>query len=164
MHVTWWMPSSCMVGAPVRGVGPNLSGWCHHYHLPGMICLVAKPITAAMRTSTNHQLSDLELAAWRGFLRVHSALVRELDRELESQHGLPLTQFEVLVHLNNAPDHRLRMSELASTVLLSQSGVTRLVDRLERDGLVVREPCPNDRRGLRGSITDGGMLRLAATR
>jgi len=117
-----------------------------------------------MPTSTNNQLSDLELAAWRGFLRVHSALVRELDRELESQHGLPLTQFEVLVHLNNAPDHRLRMSELASTVLLSQSGVTRLVDRLERDGLVVREPCPNDRRGLHARITDEGRRRLAEAR
>jgi DNA-binding MarR family transcriptional regulator len=117
-----------------------------------------------MQTSAVTQLSDLELAAWRGFLRVHSALVRELDRELEMAHGLPLTQYEVLIHLNNAPDKRLRMSELASSVLLSQSGVTRLVDRLERDGLVVREPCPSDRRGLHARLTEEGRHRLAEAR
>jgi DNA-binding MarR family transcriptional regulator len=110
------------------------------------------------------QLSEVELNAWRGFLRVHSALVRELDRELEMTHGLPLTQFEVLIYLNNAPDKRLRMSELASSVLLSQSGVTRLVDRLEREGLVVREPCPSDRRGLHARLTEEGSRRLAAAR
>jgi DNA-binding MarR family transcriptional regulator len=117
-----------------------------------------------MQTSAVTQLSDLELAAWRGFLRLHSALVRELDRELEVAHGLPLTQYEVLIHLNNAPDKRLRMSELASSVLLSQSGVTRLVDRLERDGLVVREPCPSDRRGLHARLTEEGSRRLAEAR
>jgi DNA-binding MarR family transcriptional regulator len=117
-----------------------------------------------MQTSAVTQLSDLELAAWRGFLRLHSALVRELDRELEVAHGLPLTQYEVLIHLNNAPGKRLRMSELASSVLLSQSGVTRLVDRLERDGLVVREPCPSDRRGLHARLTEEGSRRLAEAR
>src|SRR5262245_2640591 len=117
-----------------------------------------------MQTSAVTQLSEVELNAWRGFLRVHSALVRELDRELEMTHGLPLTQFEVLIHLNNAPDKRLRMSELASSVLLSQSGVTRLVDRLEREGLVVREPCPSDRRGLHARLTEEGSRRLAEAR
>jgi DNA-binding MarR family transcriptional regulator len=117
-----------------------------------------------MQTSSVKQLSELELAAWRGFLRIHSALAHELDRELEAAHGLPLTQYEVLLHLNNAPNRRLRMSELASTVLLSQSGVTRLVDRLERQGLVVREPCPSDRRGLHARITDEGRRRLAEAR
>jgi DNA-binding MarR family transcriptional regulator len=117
-----------------------------------------------VQTSAVTQLSELELAAWRGFLRVHSTLVRELDRELETAHGLPLTQFEVLIYLNNAPDRRMRMSELASTVLLSQSGVTRLVDRLERDGLVVRESCPSDRRGLYARLTDEGSRRLADAR
>jgi DNA-binding MarR family transcriptional regulator len=108
----------------------------------------------------NAYLTDVELAVWRGFFRVHSRLVRELDRELETKHGLPLTQFEVLTHLAKTPDGRMRMSELASTVLLSQSGVTRLVDRLERDGLVAREPCPDDRRGLHARITDEGRRRL----
>jgi DNA-binding MarR family transcriptional regulator len=108
----------------------------------------------------NAYLSDVELAVWRGFFRVHSRLVRELDRELETKHGLPLTQFEVLIHLAKTPDGRTRMSELATTALLSQSGLTRLVDRLERDGLVVREPCADDRRGLHARITDEGRRRV----
>ena len=109
-----------------------------------------------MQTSLVKQLSPLEFAAWVGFLRVHAALVRELDSELEAAHGLPLTQYEVLLYLDAAPDRRLRMTELARSVLLSQSGVTRLVDRLEARGLVVREPCPEDRRGLLARITDDG--------
>lgn len=117
-----------------------------------------------MQTSDVKQLSPLELAAWRGFLRVHAALVRELDRELELEHDLPLTHYEVLLHLDSAPDHRLRMSELASSVLLSQSGITRLVDRLEREGLVERVPCPDDRRGLWAILTDAGRSRLAEAR
>ena len=84
-----------------------------------------------MQRSSVKQLSPLELAAWGGMLRAHASLVRQLDRELEAETGLPLTQYEVLLHLAAAPDQRLRMSELARTVLLSQSGVTRLVDRLE---------------------------------
>ena len=110
------------------------------------------------------QLSPRELAAWRGFLRAHAALVRALDRELEQEHGLPLTHYEVLLHLDNAPDRRLRMSDLAETVLLSQSGVTRLVDRLERAGLVVRRPCTNDGRVLYAVLTDDGRARLAEAR
>lgn len=117
-----------------------------------------------MQRSDVKQLSPLELAAWRGFLRVHAALVRELDRELEHEHDLPLTQYEVLLYLDNAPDHRLRMSELASSVLLSQSGITRLVDRMEGEGLVERVPCPDDRRGLWAILTDAGRSRLAAAR
>jgi len=117
-----------------------------------------------MQTSPVKQLSPLELAAWRGFLRVHAALVRELDRELETEQGLPASQYEVLLYLDNAPDHRLRMSDLASQVLLSQSGVTRLVDRLERDGLVERAPCSEDRRGFWAILTENGRHRLAEAR
>ena len=117
-----------------------------------------------MQTSDVKQLSPLELAAWRGFLRVHAALVRELGRELELAHDLPVTHYEVLLYLDNAPDHRLRMSELASSVLLSQSGITRLVDRLEREGLVERVPCADDRRGLWAILTDAGRSRLAEAR
>lgn len=117
-----------------------------------------------MQTSDVKQLSSLELAAWRGFLRVHAALVRELDRELDLAHDLPLSHYEVLLYLDNAPHHRLRMSELASSVLLSQSGITRLVDRLEREGLVERVPCADDRRGLWAILTDAGRSRLAEAR
>ena len=117
-----------------------------------------------MQTSSVKQLSSLELGAWAGFLRAHAALVHELDRQLETAHGLPLTQYEVLLHLEGAPEHRLRMSELARSVLLSQSGVTRLVDRLEHQGLVVREPCAADRRVLYARITPDGCRRLAQAR
>ncbi len=117
-----------------------------------------------MQVSDVKQLSGRELAAWRGFLRVHASLVSDLDRELEEAHGLPLSHYEVLLHLANAPDERLRMSDLASSVLLSQSGVTRLVDRLERAGHVVRQPCPEDRRVLYAQLTDAGRTRLSEAR
>ena len=117
-----------------------------------------------MQVSEVKQLNERELAAWRGFLRVHASLVRDLDRELEEAHGLPLTHYEVLLYLANAPDNRLRMSDLASSVLLSQSGVTRLIDRLERAGHVVRKPCPEDRRVLWAQLTEAGRSRLGEAR
>ena len=89
---------------------------------------------------------------------MHASLVHELDRELVEAHGLPLHEFEVLLLLDGAPDGRLRMSELADRALLSQSGLTRLVDRLERAGLVERVRCAADRRGLFASLTEDGRL------
>jgi DNA-binding MarR family transcriptional regulator len=101
-------------------------------------------------------LGRRELAAWLGFLRVHSGLVRQLNAELEAAHGLSLAHYEVLFYLERAPDARLTMSELAQSVLLSQSGVTRLVDRLVRSGLVVREACAADRRVMYARLTEEG--------
>jgi DNA-binding MarR family transcriptional regulator len=101
-------------------------------------------------------LDPTELGAWRGFLRVHAQLTKALDAELIREHDLPLTSYEVLLFLNDAPEGRLRMSELADGVLLSRSGLTRLVDRLERDGLLRREPCEEDARGYFAVITDAG--------
>jgi DNA-binding MarR family transcriptional regulator len=103
-----------------------------------------------------NQLDKEELAAWRGMLRVHAALTRSLDAELTERHGLPLTSYEVLLFLADARDGRMRMSELADSVLLSRSGLTRLVDRLERDGLLEREQCEEDARGYFAAITDSG--------
>jgi DNA-binding MarR family transcriptional regulator len=113
---------------------------------------------------TSQQLSDLEAGAWIGFLRSHAAVVRELDAALTESHGLPLSSFEVLVRLSQAPDGRQRMSDLAQSVWLSRSGVTRLVDRLERDGLVERTACASDARGAFAVITDAGRARLSAAR
>jgi DNA-binding MarR family transcriptional regulator len=110
------------------------------------------------------ELTVSELGAWRGFLRAHSAIVRELDRDLQDEHGLPLTEYEVLLRLESAPGRRMRMTELASSVLLSQSGVTRLVDRMVKTGLVERERCDDDRRGLFARITPAGLRRLAQAR
>jgi len=113
---------------------------------------------------SDQRLTAAELAAWRGMLRVHSALVRQLDAELESEHRLSLRAYEVLVVLESEPDHRLRMSDLSRSVLLSPSGVSRLVDRLEADGLVHRQRCSDDGRGFFALVTDAGQRRLGEAR
>jgi DNA-binding MarR family transcriptional regulator len=114
--------------------------------------------------ATADSLTTLELAAWRGMLRVHSELVGRLDAELTAEHGLPLRSYEVLITLADAPGGRLRMGELASALLLSQSGLTRLVDRLERHGFVERERCADDARGYFALITAAGKRKLARVR
>jgi DNA-binding MarR family transcriptional regulator len=106
------------------------------------------------------RLSDREAAAWVGFLRSHAAVVRELDATLTESHGLPLSSFEVLLRLSREPDGSQRMSDLAESVWLSRSGVTRLIDRLEREGLVERRACPSDARGSLAVITEAGRGRL----
>ena len=109
-----------------------------------------------MATRTLRELEPVELAAWRGLLRAHAALVKQLDAELEVVHGLPLSSYEVLVVLESAPDRQLRMAELAEHVLLSRSGMTRLIDRLEREGLVARNTCSRDGRGCYAALTETG--------
>jgi DNA-binding MarR family transcriptional regulator len=108
--------------------------------------------------------TETELDAWRGFLRSYATLVRDLDEELTERHGLPLSSYDVLVQLDEAPDGRLRMSGLADAVLLSRSGLSRLVTRLESQGLIERAECPNDARGSFAAITDEGRARLDGAR
>ncbi|MDX6532575.1 MAG: hypothetical protein QOJ13_2933 [Gaiellales bacterium] len=110
--------------------------------------------------ATSGPLTDGEFDAWGGFLRTHAALVRELDAELTHAHGLPLSSYEVLLKLIGADQGRMRMSDLADAVWLSRSGVTRLVDRLERDSLVERRACPSDARGAYAVITEQGRARF----
>ncbi len=110
------------------------------------------------------ELSELELAAWRGFLSTHASLLKALDAQLEAAHDLPLTTYEVLVTLYHAPGRRLRMAELADRAFLSRSGVTRLVDRLERDGLLRRETCSIDARGCYAALTPDGESMLERAR
>ena len=95
---------------------------------------------------------------------MHSALVKALDAELLAEHDLPLTSYEVLINLQAAPGHRRRMAELAEGVLLSRSGMTRLVDRLERDGLLERDACTEDGRGMFAVLTDKGEELLSRAR
>ena len=109
-------------------------------------------------------LSERELRAWRGLLRAHATLVKALDGELERTHGIGLTSYEVLMFLADAPGGRMRMHDLAASVLLSRSGLTRLVDRLERDGLLERESCESDARGSFAVLTVHGRTRLAEAR
>lgn len=113
--------------------------------------------TAPAPTITRH---DPRLDAWRAFLRAHAHVMRQLERELADEQDLPLTDYDVLFQLSAAPDRQLRMSELADALLLSRSGVTRLVDRLVADGLVQRVSCETDRRGQWAQVTDAGLSRL----
>jgi len=105
------------------------------------------------------QLDEKELA-WRALLQSHSALIALLGKELEAEAGLPLSQYEVLVYLNGAPEGRLRMNDLARSLLLSKSGVTRLIDRMGAAGLVERAACEEDRRVTYAAITSAGELAL----
>jgi DNA-binding MarR family transcriptional regulator len=120
--------------------------------------------TSKSRGVSGDPLDNQELAAWRGFLRVHSVLMKELDSELMGEHGLSLSSYEVLLFLADQPGGRLRMSELADSVLLSRSGLSRLIDRLERAGLVRREADTTDARGLHAVITKDGRRAFARAR
>jgi DNA-binding MarR family transcriptional regulator len=113
---------------------------------------------------TRDFLAAEELRAWRGLLSAHSSLAKRLDAELEQAHGLPLTSYEVLDHLEGAPGGRMRMCDLAVSIQLSRSGLTRLVDRLERDGLLERCSCDHDARGAYACLTDAGRAQLEAAR
>ncbi|MGH2988144.1 MAG: MarR family winged helix-turn-helix transcriptional regulator [Solirubrobacterales bacterium] len=110
------------------------------------------------------QLSARELAAWRGLLAAHATLITRLDAELEREHGLPLTSYEVLLYLAHAEGGHLRMGELADRLLLSRSGITRLVDRLQRQGMIERERCEDDGRGFNAVLTPKGRHKLDAAR
>jgi DNA-binding MarR family transcriptional regulator len=106
--------------------------------------------------------SDWRIGVWRAYLRTHAEMVRRLERDLQAQADMPLGWYDVLLQLAETPDRRLRMADLADKVLLSRSGLTRLVDRLEAEGLVAREPFPGDARGLYTVLTAGGLARLRA--
>jgi DNA-binding MarR family transcriptional regulator len=107
-------------------------------------------------------LSREERVLWRRFVSTHAAIVRRLDDDLRAQSGLSLSAFEVLYELTRAPGNRLRMAELAERLLFTRSGVTRLVDRLERAGLVERSGCDQDGRGVYAQLTEKGFETFVA--
>lgn len=107
------------------------------------------------------ELQDERITAFGLLTEVHAGLVARLSTHL-AEHGMSLVEFEVMVRLGRSPDQRLRMTELAGQVALTTSGITRVVDRLERDGLVRRQACPEDRRGLWAVLTPAGLDRLSA--
>lgn len=113
-----------------------------------------------MSVSTDPMLDESRLAAWQALLDAHATVRVVLECELEQERGLALTVYDVLVQLASASGGRLRMQELARRLVFSRSGVTRLVDRMARDGLVGREPCPDDRRGTFAVITEAGRETL----
>src|SRR5688572_19066860 len=99
------------------------------------------------------------MRAWQALLHAHHQVIRMLDRELRDEHDLPLAAYDVLLRLARAPGRALRMTELADRVMLSPSGMTRLVDRLVDKGLVERRTDPEDGRVALASLTDQGLRR-----
>jgi DNA-binding MarR family transcriptional regulator len=102
------------------------------------------------------KMSEEELATWRAFLRAHSSMLRRISADLEGAELPPLAWYDVLAALRDAPDKMLRQVELAERVLLSNSGMSRLVDRVEEAGLVERITCPGDRRSFQIHLTSAG--------
>ena len=105
-------------------------------------------------------LDKERLAVWIAFLRANSKVIRALEREMQEDQGLPLTWYDVLVWLSEAPGGRLRHQVLAESIVLSRSGITRLVDRMATAGLVCREPVAGDRRGSYVVMTEEGKETL----
>ncbi len=99
---------------------------------------------------------------WRAFLAASMLLSDRLSREIQASHGLSLADYEILVRLSEAPERRLRMSHLADSTLASRSRLSHQIDRMEKSGLVVREPCEDDRRGANAVLTEKGWELLVA--
>ena len=112
---------------------------------------------------TKEHLSEQHLAAWRAFLKAHATIINLIERDLAEAKRPPLSTYDVLIELCEASEHRLRMHELAERVVLSRSGLTRLVDRLEAEGLLIRDRCGTDRRGAFAVITEKGIEALQQT-
>lgn len=113
--------------------------------------------------SRKRRLSQDELAAWRAFIRAHATVTSRLERELDEAGGLTLSELDVLLALDRAPERTLRMNDLASRVVLTKSGITRLVDRLEEQRFVARRVCPSDRRGYNAVLTAKGRAAIRRT-
>ncbi len=114
--------------------------------------------------STEHGFEQQSLRAWRGFLQAHAHIVEQLSRELEEEAGLPLAWYEVLLILSEADGGRLRMHQLADSLLLSRSAATRFIDRMETAGLVERIQSLTDRRGTFVTLSASGRRRLRLAR
>lgn len=119
-----------------------------------------KPAVPTRRTARELSAADPELAPWTAFLHAHARVTRRLDDELRAGHGISLAEYDALLQIAHAPERRLRMNLLAERVLLSRSGVTRLVDRLVEAGMVERRPFPGDARGAEAALTPTGLARL----
>ncbi len=113
---------------------------------------------------TAQEVSDATQVAWVRFLRAHAALTRELSARLEAEHGLTMSDFDVLIQLYHAPEHAMRRVDIARQVLLTASGITRLLDGLERCGFVAKKPCESDARVSYAVLTDEGLRKVTRAR
>ena len=122
--------------------------------------MIAAVGSAIVVTESVGLLTDTEQQVWRRLLSVECRVKERLDRELRDGAGMTLGEYEVLVHLSEAPGLALRMSELASRLLLSRSGLTRRVDGLVEEAYVARQPCDDDGRGAMAVLTPNGLAAL----
>jgi len=113
---------------------------------------------------TTQEVSEATQTTWVRFLRAHAALTRELGARLEAEHGLTMSDFDVLIQLYHAPEHAMRRIDIARQVLLTPSGITRLLDGLERCGLVGKKSCASDARVSYAVLTDEGLRKITAAR
>ena len=115
-----------------------------------------------MSETTTSPVSATRLESWVSFLRAHAAITRELSADLQREHGLTLNDYEVLLHLAHAEGERLRRVDLAERVVLTASGITRLLEGLERSGYVKKETCASDARVSYAKLTGAGKAKLRA--
>jgi DNA-binding MarR family transcriptional regulator len=120
------------------------------------------PTRLAVEHEPTLNAHDPRLEAWRAFLTAHALLTRRLDEDLRTEEGLTLGEYSALLQVAEAPGRALRMNQLATGIFLSRSGVTRLIDRLEADGLIERSTCTDDGRGALAVLTEAGLARLRA--
>lgn len=125
--------------------------------------MTTQPLTASAEGAAPSRTiaeDDPRLSSWRAFLHAHARITRRLDEDLQANHGLSLAEYDALLQIATAPERRLRMNLIAQRVLLSRSGVTRLIDRLVADGAVERVACSTDARGAEAVLTPDGLTRL----
>lgn len=109
-------------------------------------------------------LRGIELEAWINFLRAHAAVTRQFNAELQATHGLTINDFDVLAQLSRAPEQALKRVDLAERVLLTPSGITRLLKGLEDAGWVSNRPCAEDARVTYAVLTPAGKKKLEQAR
>ncbi|GGD50588.1 MarR family winged helix-turn-helix transcriptional regulator [Paenibacillus nasutitermitis] len=110
-----------------------------------------------------NQLEEEQLSVWRAFMNSHASVIERIEKDLSEQRKIPLTTYDVLVALYQSPSKKLRMTDLANQVVLTRSGLTRVVERLEREGFVKRERTEEDRRGAFAVLTREGKKAFLAT-
>jgi DNA-binding MarR family transcriptional regulator len=119
---------------------------------------------SAQRVEPRTAVQTPEVQAWAKLLRAHAALTRRFSADLQATHGLTLNAYEVLLHLAHAPNRRLRRVDLAGSVLLTASGITRLLDGLEAGGFVAKERCESDARVTYAVLTPAGVNKIEEAR